>query len=144
MFGETRTRGKRRQTRILYNQLTGDRLEKTLYPEPTTQQGRMTTKIKRKEACIYKEARNWRRSESIGSQADSGMVHGVKNTQAGLCSKGVNFAAIFQQGQCLWRSVSLSVLQKSMSQNPRKRSGFLTSRLHGTKMSHPGKTTVKV
>ena len=115
---------KRGQTRILYDQFTGDSLGKALYPEPTTQQGRITTQIKRQEACIYTEAKNWRRSKSTGSQADSGMVHGVENTQAGLCSRGVNLTPIFQLGKdkCPVQEekyVTVGTL-RSMSQNPKK------------------------
>ena len=67
---------------------------KALYLEATRQQERMVTQINRQEACILKEAWNWRRSESTGSQADFGMMHGVENMQASLRSRGVNLTAI--------------------------------------------------
>ena len=108
----------------------------------------MTTQIKWQEACIYREARNWRRSEITDSQADSGMMHGVENTRASLHSRGVILTAMFQVGKdkCPVEEEKCVLVgtPRSISYNPKKRQGFLTSYLHETKMSHPGKTTVKV
>ena len=109
----------------MYEQLTGDTLGKALCPEPTTQQGRMTTQIKTQETCIYKEARSWKRSKSTGSQADSGMVHGIENTQPSLCTGEVNLAAIFELGKdkCFVEEEKCIPVgtPRNMSQNPKKR-----------------------